>query len=113
MEWLEATSTLVLSIHASKCSARRAGPGYYRALDEVAWVINPCDHNMEPDMESTQGCHAAQHSDPILKSEIDPFVFPLTVRLLSTIPVALHATGGDDDGPRNIGARLFMSSYFK
>uniref|UniRef100_A0A3N7GG35 DIS3-like exonuclease 2 n=1 Tax=Populus trichocarpa TaxID=3694 RepID=A0A3N7GG35_POPTR len=112
VEWLEATSTLVLSIHASKCSARRAGPGYYRALDEVAWVINPCDHNMEPDMESTQGCHAAQHSDPILKSEIDPFVFPLTVRLLSTIPVALHATGGDDDGPRNIGARLFMSSYF-
>ncbi|KAG5245889.1 DIS3 exonuclease [Salix suchowensis] len=110
-EWLEATSTLVLNTCASKWPVRRAGPGYYRALDEVAWIINPCDHNLEPDMESTQGCGAAQHSDPILKSEIDPFVFPLTVRLLSTIPVALHATGGDD-GPHNIGARLFMSSYF-
>lgn len=101
----------MLNTCASKWPVRRAGPGYYRALDEVAWVINPCDHNLEPDMESTQGCGAAQHSDPILKSEIDPFVFPLTVRLLSTIPVALHATGGDD-GPLNIGARLFMSSYF-
>ncbi|KAJ6352780.1 hypothetical protein OIU76_001906 [Salix suchowensis] len=60
-EWLEATSTLVLNTCASKWPVRRAGPGYYRALDEVAWIINPCDHNLEPDMESTQGmwCSAA------------------------------------------------------
>ena len=111
MEWLEATSTLVLNICASKRSVRRAGSGYYKALGEVAWVINPYDHNLEPDMESTKGCSASQHSDAILKSEIDPSVFPLTVRLLSTIPVALHAIGGDD-GPPDIGVRLFMSSYF-
>lgn len=111
VEWLEATSTLVLNICASKRSVRRAGSGYYKALGEVAWVINPYDHNLEPDMESTKGCSASQHSDAILKSEIDPSVFPLTVRLLSTIPVALHAIGGDD-GPPDIGVRLFMSSYF-
>ncbi|CAK7347018.1 unnamed protein product [Dovyalis caffra] len=112
VEWLEATSTLVLNICASKRSVRRAGSGYYRALDEVAWVINPCDdHTLEPDMESTKGCSAVQHSDPISKSEIDPLVFPLTVRLLSTIPVALHAIGGDD-GPLDIGVRLLASSYF-
>lgn len=111
VEWLEATSTLVLSICASKRSVRRAGSGYYKALGEVAWVINPYDHNFEPDMKSTKGCSASQHSDAILKSEIDPLVFPLTVRLLSTIPVALHAIGGDD-GPPDIGVRLFMSSYF-
>lgn len=111
VEWLEATSTLVLSICASRRSARRAGSGYYKALEEVAWVINPYDHNLEPDMESTKGCSASQHSDAISKFEINPSVFPLTVRLLSTIPVALHAIGGDD-GPLDIGVRLFMSSYF-
>ncbi|KAJ6709400.1 DIS3-LIKE EXONUCLEASE 2 [Salix koriyanagi] len=111
VEWLEATSTLVLNICASRRSARRAGSGYYKALEEVAWVINPYDHNLEPDMESTKGCSASQHSDAISKFEINPSVFPLTVRLLSTIPVALHAIGGDD-GPLDIGVRLFMSSYF-
>ncbi|KAJ6335646.1 hypothetical protein OIU78_012295 [Salix suchowensis] len=111
VEWLEATSTLVLNICTSRRSARRAGSGYYKALEEVAWVINPYDHNLEPDMESTKGCSASQHSDAISKFEINPSVFPLTVRLLSTIPVALHAIGGDD-GPLDIGVRLFMSSYF-
>ena len=45
-------------------------------------------------------------------TEIEPAVFPLTVRLLSTIPVALHAVGGND-GPLDIGTRLYMSSYFR
>lgn len=118
VEWLESTSTLVLNLCAHKRLFRRAGTGSYRALDEVACVINPCDLKLEPVVvgESANGC-SAMHLDNSgvapqhLESEIDPVVFPLTVRLLSTIPVALHAVGGDD-GPLDIGTRLFMSSYF-
>lgn len=40
-----------------------------------------------------------------------PVVFPLTVHLISTIPVALLAIGGDD-GAINIGVRQLVSSYF-
>lgn len=41
--------------------------------------------------------------------DVEPAVFPLTVRILSTISVVLHAVGGN--GPHDIGARLYVSSY--
>lgn len=44
--------------------------------------------------------------------ELEPAVFPMTVSVLSTIPVAVHAVGGED-GPLDIGARLYTSSYFR
>ena len=46
------------------------------------------------------------------REEVVPAVFPLTVQVFSTIPVALHAVGGDD-GPLDIGARLYVSSYYR
>ncbi|KDP32771.1 hypothetical protein JCGZ_12063 [Jatropha curcas] len=122
VEWFEATSTLVLSLCAFKRTVRKAGPGYYKALNEVAWLVNPCNLKVDPaavegsaiQCSNTQlddNDMPSQHVDPISESEIDPLVFPLTVRLLSTIPVALHAIGGND-GPTDIGVRLYMSSYF-
>ncbi|CAN1175422.1 DIS3-like exonuclease 2 [Linum perenne] len=95
-EWLEATSTLVLTISANKRSSRRSGSSFRRSLNEAALVVNPSDTEIDRN---------------ISKSEIVPAVSPLTVRTLSTIPVALHAIGGDD-GPLDIGVSLFMSSYF-
>ncbi|EEF48362.1 DIS3-like exonuclease 2 isoform X2 [Ricinus communis] len=121
VEWLEATSTLVLNLCSYKRAFRRSGSGFYRELDEFAWVVSPCSLKLEADMvgESPKECRiadsdnngkASQHIDPISESKIDPVVFPITVRLLSTIPVALHAVGGDDR-PIEIGVRVFASSY--
>ncbi|XP_030933595.1 DIS3-like exonuclease 2 [Quercus lobata] len=123
VEWLETTSTLVLSL-ANKRSSRRGGPGKWRALEDIAFVVSPCDVKIERGVIGGSSSEqvgdtgvAAQASEPICKSvisntEVDPGVFPLTVHLLSTIPVVLHAVGGDD-GPLDIGARLYLSSYLR
>ncbi|KAF2296667.1 hypothetical protein GH714_001036 [Hevea brasiliensis] len=125
VEWLEATSTLVLNLCAYKRTFRRAGLGNYRALNEIAWVVNPCNLNVEPGAvgKIANECSpthldknnlASQHVDPVSECEIDPLVFPVTVHLLSTIPVALRAVGGDD-GPIDIGHFYFslVSVYLK
>ncbi|XP_050363087.1 DIS3-like exonuclease 2 [Argentina anserina] len=109
VEWLEATSTLVLSLRADRRSFKRGSPGKWRDLEDVALVVNPSDLEAEPRLvgkssneQSSNGCS--------LNSELAPMVFPLTMRILSTISVVLHAVGGDD-GPVDIGARLYISSY--
>ncbi|KAK9271327.1 hypothetical protein L1049_026917 [Liquidambar formosana] len=108
VEWLDATSTLVLNFCTHKRSHRRGSPGRYRTLEDVALVVSP--YNMQSEMgaigDGVQKCSATQIGDagvalqepkPMSKygvpdiTECDPAVFPLTVRLLSTIPVALHA----------------------
>ncbi|GAV84103.1 RNB domain-containing protein [Cephalotus follicularis] len=120
VEWLEATSTLVLSLYEYKRQLRKGGLGHYRPLEDVALVVNP--YNLGELGESVDECTAraqmgdaagiaGQDLEAISKTEICPAVSPLTVHLLSTIPVALHAVGGDD-GPLEIGVRLYMSSYF-
>lgn len=120
-EWLDTTSTLVLNLcTTTKRFPRRGSPGKWRGLEELALVINPCDLMSELDLF---GDNDKEGSSPKIEGEvsksgdsdipvIEPAVFPLTVRLLSTIPVALHAVGGDD-GPLDIGARLYISSYFQ
>ncbi|KAK8646902.1 hypothetical protein V6N13_120669 [Hibiscus sabdariffa] len=114
VEWLESTSTLVLSLSCHKRLFKSGGPGNYMSLGNAAWVVNPYVLSMETD--STDDCDATcmvrGEVEPTSKSWVDPGTFPLTVRMLSTIPVALYAIGGDD-GPLEIGVRLYMSSYLK
>ncbi|KAK9134275.1 hypothetical protein Syun_013605 [Stephania yunnanensis] len=111
VDWLETTSTLVLDLCRNKRFKRRGGPGKNRPLEEVACVINPSEpttqvaDNIEPENPKTSEETASKDID-----QINPSVFPLTVHLLSTIHVALHATGGNN-GPLDIGARLYLSSY--
>jgi len=100
-EWLETTSTLVLSMSTNTCTFRRGWSNKWRAIEEVALLS--CPYNQSDVIKKVDGNKA--------ETEIDPSVFPLTVHVLSTIPVALHAVGGDD-GPLDIGVRLYMSSYF-
>lgn len=122
VEWLETTSTLVLSMSTNRSTFRKGFPNKWRAFEEVAMLT--CPHNLKVNMDNSNQSGAIEVDDsisamdrePISRSgtsitEIDPAVFPLTVRLLSTIPVALHAVGGDD-GPLDIGVRLYMSSYY-
>lgn len=103
VEWLDTTSTLVLSMCSNRRPFRRGSPGKWRALEEVALVSCPCD--LKVAMDGSDELDASE-------TELDPAVFPLTVRLLSTIPVALNAIGGND-GPLDIGVRLYMTSYFR
>ncbi|KAJ0026325.1 hypothetical protein Pint_08219 [Pistacia integerrima] len=123
VEWLEATSALVLNLCTYKRSCRRGGFTNYRPLEDVALLVRPCDLKEEQSMSggSANQCIAANVSgsdltrpylDPISNCGIDPGVFPMTLNLLSTIPVALSAAGGDD-GPLDIGVRLYMSTYLR
>ncbi|KAE8656316.1 DIS3-like exonuclease 2-like isoform X2 [Hibiscus syriacus] len=114
VEWLESTSTLVLSLSGHKRLFKRGGPGNYMSLGNAAWVVNPYDLSMETDSidECDATCTLKGEAEPSSKSGVDPGTFPLTVRMLSTIPVVLYAIGGDD-GPLEIGVRLYMSSYLK
>lgn len=140
VEWLDNTSTLVLNLSSHKRFQRRGSPGKWRTAEDAALIICPLELSLDfPGDGGTNGCseenieqksccasqiavrntslasldlaHGSLSgiSDAI---EVEPAVFPLMVQLLSTIPVALHAVGGDD-GPLDIGARLYMSSYFR
>lgn len=116
----------MLSFFGTRRSFKSRGSSKWKALEEVALVISPCDLNVQERIlggspsesggaSTTEGATVEQESN--LKSHtsdtgIVPAVFPLTVRLFSTIPVALHAIGGDD-GPIDIGVRLYMSSYLR
>lgn len=122
VEWLEGTSTLILNLFAHKRSYRRGGSSNYRPLEDVALVAKPYDLEEEQDTRGSVNKSSAvgaadaklstQCSVPFSNHEISPGVFPLTVHLLSTIPVALHAVGGDD-GPLEVGVRLYMTSYLR
>ena len=119
VEWLESISTLVLSLSGHKRLFKRGGLGNYMALGNVAWVVNPYDLSVETGSIDDCDARCMTNSEvafpdlePVSKCWIDPGTFPLTVHLLSTIPVALYAIGGGD-GPLEIGVRLYMSSYLK
>lgn len=120
-EWHETTSVLILSISSPNKRNKKSGPGYYRPLEGVALIVNPSDVCSESNITGTCGCGVrctgdseAASTDLVLnkKADISPGTFPLTVGILSTIPVALSAVGGDD-GPLDIKARLYMSSYLR
>lgn len=119
MEWLDATSTLVLSqpwwvlSHSTyKRSSKKGSPGKCRTIDEVALIVNPADLKLELSGHFEGENGESQTCEDISDGmNYEPAFFPLTVHLLSTIPVVVHAVGGDD-GPLDIVARLYASSYF-
>ncbi|KAL8196679.1 hypothetical protein R6Q57_024594 [Mikania cordata] len=97
VEWLDVTSTLVLNYHPNSRSYKKGSTSKLRTIEEVAMLTFP--HNMVSEPDTSKD------------ADIEPAVFPLVLHILSTIPVAIHPIGGDD-GPIDIGARLYMSSYF-
>lgn len=117
-EWLDATCTLILSLSTNKHVQRRGSPAKCRPLEEAVLIVSP--HNLMATRDpSGKHCNEVGTSEfedgDVLASivhiqDIEPAVFPLTVRILSTISVALHAVAGN--GPHDIGARLYVSSYF-
>ncbi|KAL5212833.1 hypothetical protein ABZP36_023680 [Zizania latifolia] len=119
VEWLEATETLVLDACRNRPPQRRGNQVKYRAIEEVAMVVNPSESMLsEEDEESgatEAGCDTAKSvllSDEAVKSQVAPAVLPLVIQYLNDIPVVLHAIGGEDSAV-DIGVRLYMSSYFR
>ncbi|CAK8537416.1 unnamed protein product [Lathyrus sativus] len=110
-EWLEATSTLVLSISPNKRVFRRGTTNKWRALSEAVLIACPYDLKVKMNCCNQNEGMGVDSVASDMNTEIKPAFFPLTVHPLSTIPVALHAVGGDA-GPLNFGVRLYMSSYF-
>ncbi|KAL5207299.1 hypothetical protein ABZP36_031734 [Zizania latifolia] len=119
IEWLEATGTLVLDACRNRPPQRRGNQVKYRAIEEVAMVVNPSESMFSEEDEETgateAGCDTAKSvflSDEAVKAQVAPAVLPLVIQYLSNIPVVLHAIGGEDSAV-DIGVRLYMSSYFK
>ncbi|KAI3673002.1 hypothetical protein L6452_39108 [Arctium lappa] len=111
-EWLEVTSTLVLNFHPNNRSHRRGTASKFKPIEEVAMITSPYNMVSETDISGDSGnSDSATESGSSKHADIEPAVFPLVLHLLSTVPVALHPIGGDD-GPLDIGARLYMTSYF-
>ncbi|KAJ0988407.1 hypothetical protein J5N97_006763 [Dioscorea zingiberensis] len=115
VEWLETTCTLVLDLPKIKPLLRKDFPGKCRSLVDVVMLTDPLeDFVVEDDDNPNQEGSGDSPSLPpgsLGKDRIEPTFFPLTLQLLSALPVALHSAGGDD-GPVDIGVRLYMCSYF-
>lgn len=127
VEWLDVTGTLLLDIYSGKYSKKRFNHGKYRMLEDIALLVNPTntgsfsaeqetyEDTLQEVEERLKGEYlTSKEPDKILHGdqEIEPAVFPLTLRLLSTIPVAVHAVGGDNMPP-DISVRLCFSSYLR
>ncbi|KAI3978531.1 hypothetical protein MKX01_015706 [Papaver californicum] len=125
-EWLETTSTLIIDICTKYQPNRRYSPGRYRPREDVVWIISPCDVDQDKFVSQNSTrievgripligedyITVKQGDHEVLEiNDVEPACFPLTLHLFSTINVALHAVGGDD-GPPDVGARLYLSSYY-
>eukprot|EP01018_Ginkgo_biloba_P006160 Gb_36975 [translate_table: standard] len=127
-EWFEATGTLLLDIYSGKCSQKRWNHGKYRTVEDVALLVNPANvisSNINQEFYDDILCEVeerlkgefltSEEIDFDLKDlpdngEIEPAVLPLTLRLLSSVPVSVHAVGGDNRPP-DIAVRFYLSSY--
>lgn len=135
-DWFEATGTLVLDIAPEKSTVQRRPPQGkpgrpQRTVADIATLVNPADSlGSSPDLDSYDdiirevedrlagklltedeaGQLPVGTGQLARDAEVEPTVFPLTLRLFSAVPVSLHAIGGDKR-LLDIVARLYVSSY--
>lgn len=126
-EWFEATGTLVLDFSSDKFTERINNQRKNRKFEDVALVVNPAnlgnsskkqetyeDILLEIEEKLKGGLLNTEKEEFDLKylanqKNIEPAVLPLTLRLLSTVPVSVHAVG--ENRSPEIAVRLFLSSY--
>eukprot|EP01018_Ginkgo_biloba_P005533 Gb_17335 [translate_table: standard] len=128
-EWFEATGTLLLDFSSGRISQQKKNNGKHRTLEDVAIVVNPTNPiNSNKEQETYEDILleieerlkgdllASDQTDFDLKDlsnykeDVEPAVLPLTLRLLSTVPVSVHAVGGENTSP-DFAFRLFLSTY--
>lgn len=119
VEWCSNTGTVILNLLPKSFRKERQGRG--RAFKEVAYLVNPADSfNGAPLNEDAQVVETnlddesgPEHQGCTDADEMpEPAVVPLTLRLLSSVPVYVFATGGNSK-PLDIGVRLYISSYLQ
>ncbi|CAN6466781.1 unnamed protein product [Victoria cruziana] len=126
VEWLETTSTLILDLRKPKVSHRKGSLGKCRGLEDIAVIVNPSQLKYEDVLVEmidevnlnevgstrlTEGKPKYENLSPI-SCETEPAVLPLTLQVLSQVPVSIHAIGGDNGSP-DIAVKLYLSSYHK
>lgn len=127
-EWLESTRTLVLDISQQKSSDKMNNKVKNRMLEDIAMIENPASpvdfgQKQESYEDDVLEIENGLKGDLLSLAQLDfdktnrskykntePAVLPLTLRVLSTIPVSIHAIGGDNSPP-DISVRFFLSSY--
>ncbi|OAE33868.1 hypothetical protein AXG93_1921s1150 [Marchantia polymorpha subsp. ruderalis] len=132
-EWFEATGTLVLNLCSEKVPYRKPGPARgrpHRTVADVALLVNPTDSiSSNSEQESYEDLirevedrlagkiiteedeyATTEKEDSGSEVEVEPAVLPLTLRWFSSVPVSIHAIGGESR-PLDIAVRLYVSSY--
>lgn len=115
VEWLEMTGKLVLDLVRSKIIQRGDNLRNFRLLEDVVLLTDPSAPDLAEECTETInfGPCSANVTQSVFSanSKLEAVFFPLVLQNLSSIPVTLHAIGGDD-GPLDIGAKLYVSSYY-
>uniref|UniRef100_A0A804J673 Uncharacterized protein n=2 Tax=Musa acuminata subsp. malaccensis TaxID=214687 RepID=A0A804J673_MUSAM len=107
VEWTETTGTLVLIALKTKPSQRSDLSEKCHVIEDVVLmmshyqIVTPEDQN-ECISTTTSCCNREGNV-----TATAPLCFPLVIRVLSTIPVAVHDVGGSK-GHVHIMARLYM-----
>lgn len=107
VEWSETTGTLVLNALKTKPVQRSDLSGKCRVIEDVVLMMSHCQIVTPEDKNE---CISTAPSCCNRESNVTataPLCFPLVIRVLSTIPVAVHAVGGSK-GRVRIVARLYM-----
>jgi DIS3-like exonuclease 2 len=86
-------------LYRKKPFQKKGNVSKYKSIEDVALIENLPELSKETEVIEVNS------------TELHLDVFPLVLHHLSSVQVALHATGGDD-GPIDIGVRLYAASYF-
>lgn len=136
-EWFEATGTLVLNLSPEKSAHNNKKYGQARGrpkrtVADVAHLVNPTDCRPAISQEETYEDMRREVEDRLAGKvipeeeggvvvtgddrggegdvEVEPAVLPITLRWFSSVPVSIHAIGGENR-PLDIAVRLYVSSY--
>lgn len=116
VEWLEVTSTLVLNLLANRHFKKNSSHRGYSPLENLTLIVNPSDFFGNEDSSCNSDKEdlfnvCLDHQGTLRNDKTHPALFPLTLKVLSAVPVVVHAIGGDD-GPIDMAARLYTCSFF-
>lgn len=127
VEWFNMTATVILDLLQQKGS-RKEKQGKGRAFTDVAYLVNPAHSSNVGEvtadeaslMQDRQLVNTNLSDESVLEFQTgtdadkkpEPAVLPLTLRLLSSVPVYVFAIGGNNR-PLDIGVRLYLSSYLQ
>ncbi|URE00984.1 RNB [Musa troglodytarum] len=107
VEWIRTTGTLVLDTLKTKPLKRSDLSEKCRVIEDVVLMMSHCQIVTPEDKNECISTAPSSCNRESNATATAPLRVPLVIRVLSTIPVAVHAVGGHD-GRARIVARLYM-----